>query len=128
MISSRRLLSVIECFLLTACLLFPFVGCDSQKDLTTKGSHRDPDGAIYLGSFNDSGKYEGQGTLTYPDGRKYEGQFRNGLKDGSGVLTFPGGETYTGDFTKGRMHGNGTLSYPDGQHYEGQFKNGLPDG
>ena len=31
----------------------------------------------------------GQGTFTYSDGKKYEGQWKNGKFDGQGTLTYP---------------------------------------
>ena len=31
---------------------------------------------MYVGEFKD-GKYHGQGTYTYPDGRKYVGEFKD---------------------------------------------------
>jgi len=36
------------------------------------------------------------GTYTWPDGRKYEGEFKDGLKDGFGKLTWPTGKEYKG--------------------------------
>lgn len=37
----------------------------------------------------------GLGTLTYPDGRVYRGEFKNDLKDGEGTLTWPDGKKFT---------------------------------
>jgi hypothetical protein len=46
---------------------------------------------------------------TYPDGSKYEGEFkRSGLRR--------------------QRHGFGTLTFPDGKKYIGQWKDGLEYG
>ena len=39
---------------------------------------------------------EGEGTFKYPDGGKYEGQWKNGKKHGRGKETLPCGEKYIG--------------------------------
>ena len=41
---------------------------------------------VYLILIVDSGTY------TWPDGRKYEGEFKDGLKNGFGKLTWPTGK------------------------------------
>ncbi|KJR40114.1 morn repeat-containing protein [Candidatus Magnetoovum chiemensis] len=38
-----------------------------------------PSGAKYVGEFKDD-KANGQGTFTYPDGEKDEGQWKNGKR------------------------------------------------
>ena len=32
---------------------------------------------------------EGEGTMTFPDGKKFEGSFLNNLLHGQGTMTFP---------------------------------------
>ena len=41
---------------------------------------------------------EGFGIMTYPDGTKYEGEFKDGLKNGPGTETYKDGEKYQGDW------------------------------
>ena len=55
----------------------------------------------YIGQFKD-GKFDGQGTYTYPDGTKYIGQFKDGLPNGQGTYTYPDGIKYTGQFKDGK--------------------------
>ncbi|MDP2105086.1 MAG: hypothetical protein Q8J76_03740, partial [Desulfobulbaceae bacterium] len=120
MIPFRRYFIIASCLV----LLLPTFGCEQQRQSPTSGARTRQDGSIYAGSFNKSGKAEGEGTITYPDGRKYTGQFVNGIKQGNGTMTFANGSKYTGSFINDLMEGQGTLSYPDGQFYTGQFKNG----
>ena len=66
----------------------------------------------------------GKGTFTFPDGRKYVGEFREGKKHGQGTFTFPNGRQYIGEYRKGKKHGQGTFTFPDGKKYVGKFKDG----
>jgi hypothetical protein len=43
-----------------------------------------------VGEFK-NGKRNGQGTMIWPDGRKYVGDFLDGDMDGSGKRTYPNG-------------------------------------
>ena len=43
------------------------------------GTHLSPDGKKYEGEWKDDKKH-GQETETYPDGSKYVGEFKNGVK------------------------------------------------
>ena len=43
----------------------------------------------------------GHGTKTYPDGRKYVGEFKNGLLNGQGTYTNPDGRKFVGEFKDG---------------------------
>lgn len=38
----------------------------------------------------------GKGTFSWPDGRKYEGDYVNDLKEGHGVFSRPDGKIYDG--------------------------------
>jgi len=80
------------------------------------------DGSRYEGQFKD-GELHGHGILTFPDGSRYEGEFRNGQMNGKGTMTFSSGSEYIGEFKDGALWGNGTITFPDGSLYEGQFKN-----
>ena len=65
---------------------------------------------------------DGQGTLTFPDGKKYVGEFKDGKRNGQGTFTWPSGTKYVGEFKDGKMHGKGILTSPDGKKYVGEFK------
>ena len=73
--------------------------------------------------------FNGSGTVAFPDGRKYEGEFRDNAAYGQGTYTSPAqGIKYIGGFVNGIFSGQGTLSAPYGAKYEGEFKNGMFNG
>lgn len=87
-----------------------------------------PNGGQYVGEFLGK-KYNGQGTITFPDGKKYSGEWKKNTLHGQGTFDFGDGRTYTGEFKKGEMDGYGTLTYKDGTPwYIGDWKNGYKNG
>jgi hypothetical protein len=52
---------------------------------------------------------EGKGVETWPDGRRYEGDFKNGKKDGEGTFEWPNGVKYIGSWRGGKQHGLGII-------------------
>ena len=80
-----------------------------------------PDGTKYVGEFKDD-KFNGQGTYTQPDGTKYVGEFKDDLFNGQGTYTEPSGYKYVGEFKDDKFNGQGTFTYPDGTKYVGEFK------
>ena len=41
---------------------------------------------------------DGKGLFTWPDGRKYEGDYLNDKKHGFGIFTFKDGRVYEGEW------------------------------
>lgn len=70
----------------------------------------------------------GQGTVVLPDGRRYVGEFANGIRTGRGLMTFPDGTKYLGDWHNDKPHGQGTLSSVGKFEYAGDFANGVREG
>ena len=62
--------------------------------------------------------------MIYKDGRKYEGNWKNGIWFGKGKYSFNDGSGYNGEWKNGVESGLGILTYPNGDKYEGEFKNG----
>ena len=62
--------------------------------------------------------------MIYKDGRKYEGNWKNGIWNGRGKYTFNDGFGYEGEWKNGVENGMGILTYLNGDKYEGEFKNG----
>lgn len=86
------------------------------------GTYTFPDGKRYEGEFKD-GKFHGHGILTFPNGKRYEGEFKNGYYS-NGTYTFPEGNKYEGEWKNGKYHGNGTYTYRDGRKKEGKWEDG----
>jgi hypothetical protein len=55
----------------------------------------------------------GHGTYVYIDGRKYTGDFKDGLWHGQGTLYVYEGKQYTGTFREGEFVGNQMYAYED---------------
>lgn len=83
-------------------------GCGAQNDQGTKTQTVTyADGSKYVGGFKE-GLFDGQGTMTYPDGRLYIGQFKEGMKDGTGKMTYPDGKVEDGLWKGDRFVGAST--------------------
>jgi hypothetical protein len=68
------------------------------------------------------------GTVTFPDGDQYVGEFKDDKIHGQGTYTFPDGDQYVGEFKDDKKHGQGTYTWPNGNKYVGEFKDGKYDG
>ncbi len=44
--------------------------------------------------------------------------------NGYGTITYPSGSTYTGEFRVGKFNGQGIATYADGVMYTGEWKDG----
>ena len=49
----------------------------------------------------------GNGVLHYPDGKKYEGQWKDGKKHGQGTYSWPNGSKYFVNYIDGKKQGDG---------------------
>lgn len=66
----------------------------------------------------------GSGVFAYPDGSKYEGQFKNNKFDGSGTFYFANSDKYVGQFKENFPHGAGARYHPDGTVENGEWREG----
>ena len=67
---------------------------------------------------------EGQGELTFSDGRVYRGRFSKGVADGDmEILTDQ--YSFVGNVSQGVVEGRGSIKYESGELYEGEFRNNL---
>jgi len=62
------------------------------------------------------------------DGKKYEGEWKDGKKHGQGTLTWASGAKYEGEWKDGKKHGQGTLTWASGKKYEGEWKDDVASG
>ena len=93
-------------------------------------------GDVIDGEFAD-GVFAGPGTMRSSDGCGIleASSWIDGSPDGPGTLRFPGGSRYTGEFRKGEVAGQGRLEHPAESAsepgmltYEGEFANGRAHG
>ena len=115
---------------IVAVLLLPQVAAAIcvQGDCTNgQGTVVLQDGRRYVGEFKD-GIRSGRGLMTFPDGTKYLGDWQNDKPFGQGTLTSVGKFEYAGEFNNGVRHGQGNLETIDGKKYSGQWQNDVPHG
>lgn len=107
-----------------------------KKDmLEGQGTYYCHTGDIYRGGFEAgwSGslgkrgeKGHGEGTVTFPEGDVYIGQFSDGVPHGEGQLRFVDGESVNGTFDMGKWEG--TRMYANGDVFRGSFYLNCPSG
>lgn len=86
-------------------------------------------GSTYDGEVNDHDQRNGEGKLTFSDGREYVGMFKDDMMDGEGTYTFPNGLKQEGMFSKNLPNGKGKLSNSEtGEYYEGDYVNNKKHG
>lgn len=74
---------------------------------------------------------DGWGTLTYPDGSKYIGQFKDNKFNGWGTLTLEDGSKYIGQIRANSFNGWGEYAWKDHANkpkYIGKWKDGSRHG
>jgi hypothetical protein len=95
---------------------------EASKDVISEGTVTYQDGTKYVGKYK-NGLPHGQGILAYPNGLRYEGGMQDGYRHGQGIVTLRGHTIYDGAFVKGKRHGQGTQHLKDGRIYKGEFIN-----
>ena len=73
------------------------------------------------------------GKTQYPNGDRYEGEYRNGVRQGTGSYTYANGAKYVGEYKDGYFHGHG-IEYTStgninrqGQWVKGKFIETVPE-
>src|SRR5262249_26313058 len=69
----------------------------------------------------------GQGTLTFPDGRKIMGAFKDHRPHGAAIESGPTA-TFDGLWVDGVLNGKAVATFADGSKFEGVFVNGKRNG
>ena len=78
------------------------------REIGDKDIHAEYNGDVVIG------KPHGVGTVVYPDGNKYVGEWMNGLFHGQGIYTIASdGNNYVGQYRIGYLW-NGTINEKDG--------------
>ncbi len=84
-------------------------------------------GALYKGDFL-NGRFQGKGTIVYPNGDLYDGQCQYDSPHGEGFLTLRDGTKHEGQFQMGEKHGKGKTTFTNGRDpLEGTYTDGLFD-
>lgn len=86
-----------------------------------------PTGAKYVGEFR-GGKIQGIGTLYFTNGNVYSGEWDGQMRHGRGKMTQKNGTIYEGAFARNKMQGNGSMKYANGDKYVGTWQADQPDG
>ena len=90
--------------------------------LTGSVAHQYKNGAVYYGKFAAGEPADGIGTMVYPSGNRYDGEYQNGYRSGCGTFTFSNGRRYIGQFEADQFNGQGTWILENGERYIGEFK------
>jgi 1-phosphatidylinositol-4-phosphate 5-kinase len=77
------------------------------------------DGTRLEGEWRSDSKFSGSGTIYYPNGDHYAGEWNNLIPHKAGKMMYKQGKTYYGEWHRGLMHGVGTLEYANGDVYQG---------
>ncbi len=101
-----------------------FAVCTEGDCFNGTGTITYADGAKFVGEFKD-GYRTGQGTTTYADGAKYVGEYKYGKKHGKGTYTFADGKKYFVEFIEDKKKGPVVKKYPDGRKYDGEYIGGY---
>src|SRR4051812_11889856 len=76
---------------------------------------------IVQGGRFQHGKLDGEGFTNHPDGGRYAGEHRGGLREGIGKLQLANGDKYSGNFHSNLQHGRGTYTWAKGDVYDGSW-------
>lgn len=91
-----------------------------QRKLFWTGTITFPNGHKYEGEWV-GGERMGKGIYTWSNGCKYDGEWVKGKQTGKGIETLPDGRRYEGDWFAGKRRGKGIFTWPNGRKYEGDF-------
>lgn len=98
-----------------------------MDDNPLNGKYYFKDGTIYDGSFQ-NWNFHGFGSMKWPNGDLYVGNFVNGSRSGKERYTFASGGYYDGDWFNGNRHGQGENVYSDKVKYVCTYLNDKRDG
>lgn len=82
-----------------------------------------PNGDKYEGGFRDN-MIEGQGRYCHASGDKYIGEWKNSQRHGKATYIYQYGGKFYGHFEDDERNGMGIFEWPDGDRYEGSWKHG----
>ena len=100
-----------------------------------KGQPIDDDGNVIVNKNTDDGTdiqfgcllgdcSDGLGLYGFPDGSKYEGNFKAGKAEAAGTFFYTNGDRYVGNFKRNFSDGSGVVYHADGKKTKGVWKHG----
>ena len=98
-------------------------GCIKGNCVNGKGTFIWPNGDKYNGNWKNQ-KPHGLGTFKWVNGTKYIGDWEFGIQNGQGTVTWANGDKYIGGRKNGEADGQGTFIYANGTAQSGEWKNG----
>ena len=84
-------------------------------------------GDRYEGKYK-NGLREGKGIYYFSTGDRYEGEYKNDKREGKGIYYYKNGNIYKGEWKNNAFEGRGIYYYHTGNRYEGEYKNSLKEG
>lgn len=90
--------------------------------------HEYKDGTRFYGRFGEKSPQDGRGIMTFPNGDRYSGEYKNGKRNGCGTFVFANGRRYTGQFKDDHFEGLGEWMLETGDRYVGQFQKSKCNG
>ncbi len=81
----------------------------------------------YVGNTS-KGKAYGYGIAIYDTGSRYEGEWKNNLREGKGSFYWTDGQYYIGEYKNDLRTGKGTYFWPNGEKYVGEWRKDKRDG
>ena len=98
-------------------------GCIKGNCVNGKGTFIWPNGDKYNGNWKNQ-KPHGLGTFIWVNGTKYIGDWEFGIQNGQGTVTWTNGDKYIGGRKNGKADGQGTFIFANGITQSGEWKNG----
>ena len=98
-------------------------GCIKGNCVNGKGTFIWPNGDKYNGNWKNQ-KPHGLGTFKWVNGTKYIGDWEFGIQNGQGTVTWTNGDKYIGGRKNGKADGQGTFIFANGITQSGEWKNG----
>ena len=72
--------------------------------------------------------FNGFGSITYSNGDKYTGTFKDEKRHGIGIYLYKHGDVYEGEFADHEIKGIGTYLFATGKKYVGEWEGGIYNG
>jgi hypothetical protein len=85
-------------------------------------------GVQYVGNFRRNLRNDDWASLTWPNGDKYEGGFKDNVLEGKGRYCHASGDLYDGMWKASQRHGKASYRYSYGGTFEGYFKDDERNG